>query len=161
MVEIFRSDKSSFIANSSTLIHTMSVVPNTEYTYTDTTAESGKQYFYAIRAVDSLGNVSTIVSDNEVIILPVSTGTTSVTVVANAQGQETATGSEEEGEVAGEKDIDVDGEVEGEKDENIDEEETTEKLTESIKNNWIFWIIGIVALGGIVYIYVQRTKKNK
>ena len=161
MVEIFRSDKSSFIANSSTLIHTMSVDPNTEYTYTDTTAESGKPYFYAIRAVDSLGNVSTIVSDKEVIILPVSTGTTSVTVVANAQGQETATGSEDEGEVAGEKDIDVDGEVEGEKDENIDEEETTEKLTESIKNNWIFWIIGIVALGGIVYIYVQRTKKNK
>lgn len=161
MVEIFRSDKSSFVANSSTLIHTMSVVPNTEYTYTDTTAESGKPYFYAIRAVDSLGNVSTIVSDKEVIILPVSTGTTSVTVVANAQGQETATGSEDEGEVAGEKDIDVNGEVEGEKDGNIDEVEATKKLTESIKNNWIFWVIGIVALGGIVYIYVQRTKKNK
>mgnify|MGYP000859424426 CR=1 FL=1 len=161
MVEIFRSDKSSFLANSSTLIHTMPVVPNTEYTYTDTTAESGKPYFYAIRAVDSLGNVSTIVSDKEVIILPVSTGTTSVTVVANAQGQETATGSEDEGEVAGEKDIDVNGEVEGEKDGNIDEVEATEELTESIKNNWIFWVIGIVALGGIVYIYVQRTKKNK
>ena len=41
-VEIHRSTTSKYTANEGTRIHTMPVSPNTEYTWTDTTAETGK-----------------------------------------------------------------------------------------------------------------------
>ncbi len=165
MVEIFRSDKSTFIAKSASRLTAMSVVPNTAYSYTDTTVEEGKTYYYALRAVDSLGNVSTIVADKTVVILPVSTNSTAtVTVASVPQNGGNAIQIDQEGEVAGvkeeEKEKETDGEVEGEKDETENKETIQEKVSKSVNTYWYVWGIGFLLLGGLVYIYGRRNKKN-
>ncbi|MGI6484431.1 MAG: THxN family PEP-CTERM protein [Candidatus Dojkabacteria bacterium] len=164
-VEIHRSDKPSYTANESTRIHPMPVSPNTEYSWTDTTAEAGKTYYYALRTVDALGNVSTIVSDPEVIEVPkISTPTATTTTTTTTTG----------GEVAGQKDTTDEGEVAGEKDDVLevddqevekteDSEEKTdgdvEETGKKVLGKWYIWVIAIVVLGGVAY-YVRKQKRN-
>jgi uncharacterized repeat protein (TIGR01451 family) len=164
-VEIHRSDKPSYTANESTRIHPMPVSPNTEYSWTDTTAEAGKTYYYALRTVDALGNVSTIVSDPEVIEVPkISTPTATTTTTTTTTG----------GEVAGQKDTTDEGEVAGEKDDVLevddqevekteDSEEKTdgdvEETGKKVLGKWYIWVIAIVVLGGIAF-YVKKQKSN-
>ncbi|HOR06299.1 MAG TPA: hypothetical protein PLR67_02920, partial [Candidatus Dojkabacteria bacterium] len=166
-VEIHRSDKSSYTANPGTRIHTMDVLPNTEYSWTDATAESGKTYYYALRTVDSLGNVSSIVSDPVVTIAPstpsTETGTPKTTSSASATGTtdgEVAGQTDmenKEGEVAGESDEASIGEIEqniGEEKENGEVKETTKKIA----SRWYVWVLVVLAIGGIAY-YVKKQKE--
>jgi len=164
-VEIHRSTTSKYTANESTRVHTMDVLPNTEYSWTDTTAEAGKTYYYALRTVDALGNVSTIVSDPEVVEVPtVSTPTTTTTTTSTATAGEIAGEKDtvEEGEVAGETDDVLEGEdKEVEKTED-GEEKTEGDVKETVKkaaSKWYIWVIAIVVIGGVAY-YVRRQKRN-
>ncbi len=161
-VEIHRSTTSKYTANEGTRVHTMDVLPNTEYSWTDTTAEAGKTYYYALRTVDAVGNTSTIVSDPEVVAeeVPATTGTG------------TGTTTPTEGEVAGQTDTKKEGEVAGETDDITEGEDTEVKKTEegkekvdiketgkNILSKWYFWVIVVVVIGGVAF-YVRKQKSN-
>ena len=144
----------------------MPVSPNTEHSWTDTTAETEKTYYYALRTVDAVGNVSSMVSDPEVVEVPTTPTSTATTTTAA-----TATTA---GEVAGQKDTKEKGEVAGETDDVLDgdnqevektedgEEKTEGDVKETDKkviSKWYFWVIIIVVLGGVAY-YVKKQKRN-
>lgn len=172
-VEIFRSEKPSFIANASTFLAEVKCAPNTECTYTDSTAVAGKTYYYAIRAVDNIGNTSGFVSDEKVITVAEKTGTT--TNVSNI-GNTTTTGSttvtteeDKSGTVAGESDTKDDSTKKSEN------EHSTTKSTESktdVKSNtetestnvfkkfWYLWLCGLLILIGGIYTYVKKADKE-
>ncbi len=153
-VEIHRSDKPSYTANESTRIHPMPVSPNTEYSWTDTTAEAGKTYYYALRTVDAIGNTSTIVSDPEVVEVPAATTNTRTGDVA---GQ---TDTKKEGEVAGETDDITEGEdTEVKKTEEGKEKVDIKETGKNILSKWYFWVIVVVVIGGIAF-YVKKQKSN-
>jgi len=163
-VEIHRSDKPSYTANKDTEIHTMPVAPNTAYSWTDTTAEAGKTYYYALRTVDALGNVSTIVSDPEVVEVPTvstSTATTTTTTTAATTGEVAGEkDTAEEGEVAGETDDVLEGEdKEVEKTEDEEEKTDIKETAKKAAGKWYIWVIAIVVIGGVAY-YVRRQKRN-
>lgn len=161
-VEIHRSTTPKYTANESTRVKTMNVEPNEEYSWTDTTAEAGKTYYYALRTVDAIGNTSTIVSDPEVVAeeVPATTGTG------------TGTTTPTEGEVAGQTDTKKEGEVAGETDDITEGEDTEVKKTEegkekvdiketgkNILSKWYFWVIVVVVIGGVAF-YVRKQKSN-
>lgn len=160
-VEIHRSEKSSYTANASTKIHEMVVAPNTEYTWTDATAEPGKTYYYALRSLDAFGNVSTMVSDPEVKVTQEATTTTPRATGTTVAGAETKT----EGEVKGDTDeeiMEIEEVKEGKekvKDGNEGEEKEVE-LTPSYKKYWYIWVPAILLVLGVVYIYVKRSKEE-
>ncbi len=163
-VEIHRSTTSKYTANEGTRVHTMDVLPNTEYSWTDTTAEAGKTYYYALRTVDALGNVSTIVSDPEVVEVPTvstSTATTTTTTTAATTGEVAGEkDTAEEGEVAGETDDVLEGEdKEVEKTEDEEEKTDIKETAKKAAGKWYIWVIAIVVIGGVAY-YVRRQKRN-
>ncbi|HKM19976.1 MAG TPA: VWA domain-containing protein [Candidatus Dojkabacteria bacterium] len=164
-VEIHRSTTPKYTANESTRIHTMDVLPNTEYSWTDTTAETGKTYYYALRTVDAVGNVSTIVSDPEVkIVPPTTTGTgTTATVTTPTEGEVAGqTDTKKEGEVAGEADDLVEGEEKDVEKKEETKEDTKADLKETgkkILNKWYIWVVAILVLGGVAF-YVKKQKSN-
>lgn len=63
-VIIYRSDSANFTADSSTEIATVWGTRNSEMTY-ENAAAAGKEYYFAIRAIDKAGNVSSVVADPE------------------------------------------------------------------------------------------------
>ena len=164
-VEIHRSTTPKYTANESTRIHTMHVSPNTEYSWTDTTAEAGKTYYYALRTVDAVGNVSAIVSDPEVkIVPPTTTGTgtgTTATVTTPTEGEVAGqTDTKKEGEVAGETDDITEGEdTEVKKTEEGKEKVDIKETGKNILSKWYFWVIVVVVIGGIAF-YVKKQKSN-
>ncbi len=161
-VEIHRSDKPSYTANDTTKIYTMSVAPNTAYSWTDATAEPGKTYYYALRSLDAFGNVSTMVSDPVVKVSEEVTATTPRTSGTAVAGAETKT----EGEVKGDTDegtiMDTEEVKEG-KEKVQDGKEGEEKeveLTPSYKKYWYIWVPAILLVLGVGYIYVKRSKEE-
>ncbi len=157
-VEIHRSTTSKYTANEGTRVHSMDVSPNTEYSWTDTTAEAGKTYYYALRTVDAVGNVSTIVSDPEVVEVPtVNTPTATTTTGGEVAGQKDTT---EEGEVAGETDDVSEGEdQEVEKTEDGTEKTDIKETAKKAAGKWYIWVIAIVVIGGVAY-YVRKQKRD-
>jgi len=157
-VEIHRSTTSKYTANEGTRVHTMDVLPNTEYSWTDTTAEAGKTYYYALRTVDAVGNVSSMVSDPEVVEVPtVSTPTATTTTGEEVAGQKDTT---EEGEVAGETDDVSEGEdQEVEKTEDSTEKTDIKETAKKAAGKWYIWVIAIVVIGGVAY-YVRKQKRD-
>ncbi|BCX14686.1 MAG: hypothetical protein KatS3mg088_369 [Patescibacteria group bacterium] len=63
-VIIYRSDSTNFTADSSTEIATVWGSRNSEMTY-ENAAVAGKEYYFAIRAIDKAGNASSVVADPE------------------------------------------------------------------------------------------------
>jgi hypothetical protein len=179
-VQIFRSEDVSFTANAGTLVHTMNVVPNAEYTWTDSSAESGKVYYYALRAVDDLGNVSPIVSDEKVVTVLAKEGTTQTT-----QGQTLTTALEVQGEesvagVTSESEAEVDSSVKGDMDvadtsneSKTNEQESNEDTTESKEeetsdaeessssyaNKWYLWVGGLLIVAVVGYLYARKHQQ--
>jgi hypothetical protein len=160
-VEIFRSSTQPFTANASTLIDTLTVGPNTAVTYADNDPlDCSKEYYYAIRALDDLGNFSSFVTDN---IIKIVQGTTTTVVTVNGEtgevaGEETTAGEETEGENGtGAEDEDENGDVKGDED---DGEENEDESTESIWNKYKYVIIAavVVLLGSAGYSHVRRKK---
>jgi len=179
-VEIHRSEKSSYTANASTKIHEMVVAPNTEYTWTDATAEPGKTYYYALRSLDAFGNVSPIVSDEKVVTVLAKEGTTQTT-----QGQTLTTALEVQGEesvagVTSESEAEVDSSVKGDMDvadtsneSKTNEQESNEDTTESKEeetsdaeessssyaNKWYLWVGGLLIVAVVGYLYARKHQQ--
>lgn len=162
-VQIFRSTVQPFIANASTLIKELSVLPNQNVTYTDIVPVCDQEYFYAIRTVDTVGNPSVIVTD--AIVKTVQAPPTTTTPATTVTTPGTTIPVTEDEEVAGE-DISVDEEVLGEQQTVEDETPVTGEVpddtenTEDKKNNTVIYIIAIVLLGSIGYIYVKNRKST-
>jgi len=64
-VEVYRSTNTSFSADGSTKIGTVSIGSNLDGNYTDNVPDCNTTYYYAIRAFDSAGNGSGLVGDSE------------------------------------------------------------------------------------------------
>ena len=156
-VEIHRSEKPSYTANASTKIHEMTVSPNTEQSWTDTTAEAGKTYYYALRTVDAQGNISTFVSDPEVVpVVPTTTGSVDSSTSPTGEVKE----SEVDGEVAGEEDTAKNGDTDGEdKEEEKEGEEEVKEGAKSFLQKWYIWLPIILVIGGIIF-YVRKQRKD-
>ncbi len=160
-VQIFRSSTQPFTANASTMIDQISVSPNESVTYVDNPVPNcSTEYFYAVRALDSIGNASTFTTDNIVKIVYTYTPSTETEGTTDGTGEvageeinidEDGTGGNGEEEEEG----DDNGEVKGEED-----EESVENEKDSFWNKYryVLLAIGVAVLGGIGYIYVRRKK---
>lgn len=60
-IEIYRSDKREFSTGEANKVHERAVTTNQEVEFTDTTAECGKDFYYAVRTLDGAGNASDLV----------------------------------------------------------------------------------------------------
>jgi uncharacterized repeat protein (TIGR01451 family) len=91
-VEIYRSTSTSFTANSDTRVGNLTIGSNTNGTFTNSTPDCNRVYYYAVRAFDEFGNGSGIIADS---IVTVRTTTTSTTGTSNAgsAGQTTGGGA--------------------------------------------------------------------
>ena len=94
-VELFRSDSNSISINTSDTIATKYIGPNTEGDFTNSVPTCGKNYYYALRAVDSSDNVSGITGDSftTVIYESTTTGTTTTQGAIPVSGTSQVTGS--------------------------------------------------------------------
>lgn len=79
-VELYRSDSPSISIDSGHLVTTQNIGPNTEGSFTNSVPTCGKEYYFAIRAVDNSDNVSGITGDSFTkVIIEGSTTTTGTT----------------------------------------------------------------------------------
>lgn len=173
-VEIFRSEKPSFIANASTFLAEVKCTSNTECTYEDKSAVAGKTYYYAIRAVDNIGNTSGFVSDEKVITVAEKTGTTTNVIstgnTTTASSTTTVTTEEDKsGTVAGESDTKDDSTKKSENghsttkstESKTDVKSNTEtESTNVFKKFWYLWLCGLLILIGGIYTYVKKADKE-
>ncbi|HOX96146.1 MAG TPA: hypothetical protein PLI45_02090 [Candidatus Woesebacteria bacterium] len=93
-IELYRSDTNSISINSDHFISSQSIVPDTTGEITNSIPTCGKEYFYAIRAVDNYGNVSGIVGDSFTTVITTGTTTTinSQTAIPVTSGSQVAAG---------------------------------------------------------------------
>ena len=160
-VQIFRSTVQPFTADASTLIKEMLVAPNQTVTYTDTIPVCTQEYFYAVRSVDGVNNMSAIVTDpiiktvevQEEATTPVQATTPATTTLAATEKVEES----EDAEVKGEEETteDTDKVVEKKDTEKEDEQEDKDE-----KKNYIGLIvlIAILLAGAVGYRYVKNKK---
>ncbi len=86
-VELFRSDTKSISLDSGGRVASMNIGPNTEGEFINSVPTCGKEYFYAIRAVDNSDNVSGTTGDSN------TTTTSSTTTTTQNGGSAIAIGS--------------------------------------------------------------------
>ncbi len=70
-IEIYRTTTSSFVANSDSLAGTVNITSKQNGEFVDTKPDCSKTYYYAIRAIDEIGNGSPFVTDTIVKIIKV------------------------------------------------------------------------------------------
>ena len=96
-VELYRSDSLSISIDSGHLVTTQNIGPNSEGSFTNSVPTCGKEYYFAIRAVDSSDNVSGITGDSftKVIIegSTTTTGTTTQQQALLAEGSQVTEGT--------------------------------------------------------------------
>ncbi len=85
-VEVYRSDQTSFTADSGTRVGTVGIGPNLEGSFTDTLPDCGKTFYYVIRAFDGAGNGSGVTGDSVTKVIITSTTTTTETPVPTSGG---------------------------------------------------------------------------
>ncbi|MEK7182871.1 MAG: fibronectin type III domain-containing protein, partial [Patescibacteria group bacterium] len=110
-VFIYRSDKPEFTADGSTKVGEVGGAPDQQMSWDNFGLESGKTYFYALRAVDHAGNGSGIVADQEAqvtagaVLAAAATTTTTAGAVAGGVEKVKVLPKEEpsEGEILGEE----------------------------------------------------------
>ncbi len=175
-VEIYRSGNNSFNIDSSNKIATVSVGSNEEKEYTDSVPDCGKDYYYAIRAVDQFGNVSSVIGDKNIKFITSSTTiTTTVTdtteteaiPVTTNESQVRPDNTDETGssqESGTKKDTEDNTDIETEQGEVLGVQEQ-KKLLDKLKSFVVKnkGIAGLIVLFVVVLIYVliQKIKKAK
>lgn len=167
-VEIYRSEDTSFTANSGTRVSTVAIGSNTEHDET-ISGTCDKTYYFAVRAFDSSGNGSNVVGDSETHVTvtqktstttTTSTGGTTIeTIALGAQEVLGAGGLTEEG--AGESE---EGTALGETTGQPEPEHITLPLEGQVKGaktsifrSWLFWTCAI--LGGAAILFWYASKK--
>jgi len=158
-IQIFRSEKSSFIADSSNILTQLAVLPNENVSYTDGTSLCDVEYYYAIRALDNSGNASSFVSDDfKVYVEAEDTVELEEEVVEDEETKDEEVQNDEQ-EEASKPENNEEGEIKG--DEDIEEEIKTENQN----TKWLWWQYALLGAGVvlsasmIVYLYVKNRKK--
>jgi hypothetical protein len=97
-VDVYRSDQTSFTANSSTRIMTVVMGPDQTHTFTNSRPDCGRTYFYVVRAFDSYGNGSGLIGDTDVkyneLIINQGSSTTTTTPLTQTSGARQVQASE-------------------------------------------------------------------
>ncbi len=164
-VKIYRSDQTSFTADSSTEVGTVSIGPNLESTFTNVVPDCSKTYYFAIRAFDDAGNGSGVAGDSFTTVITTTTTTTvSASPTPGAGAIPVATSQVGQGEILGaaEKEATSEGEILGEgipspQEEGPSEAETPEKKIFTPKNIFLAFLV-IIILGGGYYYYRSRQQ---
>jgi hypothetical protein len=119
-VEVYRSENTSFNADSGTRVATISIGSNTEGSADITSPDCAKEYFFAIRAFDNVGNGSGVTGDSITVVTTSSTSTLAQSQQQTSQGAIFAAGSSQVGQggsVLGEAtETETDGQVEATQD---------------------------------------------
>jgi len=150
-VIIYRGETVDFPADNTHEIARVSGSPSSDMTYDEHTPDPNKTYFYALRAIDKVGNSSSLVGDG-------STTTTTTTVTQtqpqNGVGEVKSFPKEATGQVLGEEDGES---LKVESTQAPTFTETVVKMTSS--NKWIFVGGALILLAIGLYIYFK--KKNR
>jgi uncharacterized repeat protein (TIGR01451 family) len=101
-VIIYRSDSTNFTADSSTEVATIWGSKDTEMT-SENAAAPGKEYYFAIRAIDKAGNASSVVSDPETQVSAGSVLGASVSATSTPEVVKILPKEKKTGEVLGEE----------------------------------------------------------
>lgn len=149
-VIIYRGETVDFSADNSHEIARVSGSPSSDMTYDEHTPDPNKTYFYALRAIDKVGNSSSLVGDGST--------TTTTTTVTQTQPQN---GVSEVRQLPKEATGQVLGEEDGEKLEVESTQaptftETVAKITSS--KTWIFVGGALILLAIILFTYFKRKK---
>jgi len=154
-IEVYRSENTSFTADSGSRVDTITIGSNTEGQSITTPPTCDKEYYFGVRAFDNAGNGSNVVGDSIVkftTTTPSTTGTTG--------GGAIALTSPSEGSVLGKETKEGEGAILG---------ETTPSATESKPSQLagFFQKNGILILGillliiGTIGLYVSKKKTNQ
>lgn len=98
-LEVYRSDSTSFTADSGTRIATIGIGSDEESSYLNDVPDCGKTYYFAIRSFNDAGNGSDVVGDTKTITVAGPTPTTGAIAVATSgvsQASPTPTETKEE-----------------------------------------------------------------
>lgn len=166
-VKIYRSSETSFTADSSTEVGTISIGPNMEGSFTNSVPDCGKTYYFAIRAFDDAGNTSGVPGDSFVTVTTV-TVSPSPSVLAAAGAIPVANSQVGQDEIPGvlgvsEKKATSGGEILGEGTPSSretgapSESMIPEKKLFTTKNIFLAIMVIIIATGGYYY---YRSKKQ-
>jgi len=74
-IEIYRSENTAFNTDSGNRVGSVSIGSNTEGEFTNGVPDCTKNYYYAIRAFDSIGNGSGVVGDSQTVTVSTTTTT--------------------------------------------------------------------------------------
>lgn len=163
-VKIYRSDQTSFTADSGTEVGTVNIGPNLEGSFTNVVPDCGKTYYFAIRAFDDAGNASGITGDSLVTVETVTVSPSPVAGVAGAipvassllgQGEILGVGGKEatsEGEILGE------GTPSSQPGAGPSEAVTPGRKLFTLKNILLASLVIIILAGGYYYL---RSKKQQ
>ncbi len=154
-VELYRSDNTSFTADSGTRVDTRSMGSNTDAEFVNGIPDCNKTYYYVLRAFDNAGNGSGIIGDSNVTVVTgeatSSINTESGAVILN--GDQSQVGDEE-----------VQDDQEGVLGETVDDDNNNkngflEGLFES-DNAIISFLIILAVLASAIYFYRQHKAND-
>lgn len=177
-IQIFRSTTLSFTADDSTFIKLIApVTSNQAITYQDTPPTCDKPYYYGIRAIDNAGNISASIGDKVVVttilppvVTPTQQGTVAGTETTSNTTTPTSTNTGSTGTGTGTTTSTDTGATNTNTSDTTTPQDTSGdvKGTTTQSNNVWSWLkyvligIGVVALAGVVYMYVRnRNQENK
>jgi uncharacterized repeat protein (TIGR01451 family) len=154
-IQIFRSDKATFTADSSTLIKEITAGPNQLVTYSDTQPVCGQTYFYAVRALDIADNTSTFVTDKTVVVTlvpvtPTTPVTPTVVPIEEVKGTETT----EPDTSTPVQTTDNEEEVKG-----VTDDETKANVWDWLK--YVLIGVGALTIISITYVYAKNRKREQ
>lgn len=151
-VELYRSENTSFNADSGTRVGTLSIGSNTDGEINNTVPDCNKTWYFAIRAFDSTGNGSGVVGDS---VIKVTTPTETVTTGAIPVGAQGTNG-----QVLGEEE--KEGETLGEATPST--QEAAKEVSGEQEGPGLFSsrniVVAIVVIGGVIVIYLWRRQKK-
>ena len=168
-VEIYRSTERRYTADASTLVTSINVGSNQPVDYTDTKPDCTKDYYYAMRAFDALGNGSGVAADERTVVRTTGGGTTTITApgggaipAGGATAGAATGGATAGGAVAGEETPggeEAEAAPSGEEGQVLGEETASEEPQSFVqKNKALSAIIALVILAIIYYAFIRKKK---
>lgn len=85
-VEVYRSGDTSFTADAGSRVDTITIGSNTDGSSTTTPPNCNQEFYFAVRAFDSIGNGSGLVGDSVTVTVAGTTTTTTTTTGSGQQG---------------------------------------------------------------------------
>ncbi|MDD5415870.1 MAG: hypothetical protein PHE48_02580 [Candidatus Daviesbacteria bacterium] len=167
-VEVYRSDQTSFTADSGTRVGTVWIGSNLEGSFIDNVPDCGKGYYYVIRAFDGAGNGSGIAGDSVTKVTITSTTTTTTQTspapTAAAGAILAVTSQVGQGDILGVngEEATSEGDILGEGTPSSEEAGPSETVTPEKKlltpKNIFLATLVLIILGGGYYYYRSRQK---